>query len=151
MSIYRKAHVKVLDEIHTTGTPVRPDEEALRADAAHEEIQKRKRSKGEPSNLALPQTLAWAAKLPRDVRPYELIRSFARIANLLAANWHERGVTDRYFDQLLVDLRGNRKGFEPGVHAELVALRRYYDELRQPDAVAPPAQTPDSWEGTRKR
>jgi hypothetical protein len=84
------------------------------------------RSKGAPSNVPLPRTIAWAAKLPCDVRTDELMRSFPRIANLLAADWDEPESTYAYFDQLLVDRRGNRKGFPPGVASELVALRRYY-------------------------
>jgi len=77
----------------------------------------------------LPRTFTWAAKLPRDVQPIALMRSFPRIANLIASVWNEPDAMHDYFTDLLVDRRGNREGFPPPVHAELIALRAYYTGL----------------------
>ena len=41
------------------------------------------------------------------------MRSYGRIANLIASSWDDRDATYRYFDELLQDRRGNRKGFPP--------------------------------------
>ena len=98
----------------------------LREAAAREEVEKRKRSKAEPSSLALPRTKEWAANLPLDVQPHELIRTFGRVANLLAANWNDSAATVACFYHLLSDTRGNRKGFPPRVKTELLTLQSYF-------------------------
>ena len=128
MSIYRKIANDVPNEIGITGTrrESQKSENQSPADAAREELEKRKRSKGEPSNVVLPRTLAWADRLLSDVRTDQLIRSFPRIANLLALTWDEPEATYANFDRLFVDRRGNRRGFPPEVLSELAALRRYY-------------------------
>jgi hypothetical protein len=108
----------------------RPTEEKSEAQlliaATRNEAQKGKRGKAAPSNVALPRTLAWAAKLPPNVQPHELIRSFGRVANLLAANWDNAEATIACLNELLVDTRGCRTGFPPKVANELLALRSYY-------------------------
>lgn len=96
------------------------------AAAARNEAEKGKRSKAEPVNVPLPRTLEWAFKLPRDVQPRELLRSFGRVANLLAANWSDAEATAACFNQLLVDTRGCRRGFPPEVVNELLALQTYH-------------------------
>lgn len=101
-------------------------EAQLRADAARNEAEKSKRSKAEPTNVALPRTLEWAFNLPRDVQPQELLRSFGRVANLLAANWADADATVACFSQLLVDTRGCRRGFPQEVVKELLTLQTYY-------------------------
>jgi hypothetical protein len=109
-----------------TETKSAKSEAQLRADAARNEAEKSKRSKAEPINIALPRTLDWALKLPREVQPQELIRLFGRIANNLAANWSDPEVTVAYFSDLLVDTRGCRRGFPPQVVNELLTLQAYY-------------------------
>ena len=131
MSFYRKFAGDTLNEVTSTVTP-RPKEKSdaeRRADAAREEAARLKRSKGTPNNAPLPRTLTWAASLPADVRPHELLREFGRIANLIAASWSDPDATYRYLDDLLVDRRGNRQGFPPGVVSELLALRTHYAGL----------------------
>ena len=90
----------------------------------------RSKRKAEPANIALPITRAWAASLPNHIQLAALISTYPRIANYLAASWNEPAATHAYLDQLIVDHRGNRQGFPPGVRAELVALRNYYNMLR---------------------
>jgi hypothetical protein len=83
------------------------------------------RRKAEPANVPLRVTLDWAAQLPLKVRPAVLLRQFARIANLVAATWDDPVAFDSYMDGLLTDKRGNRKGFPPAVHHELLALKQH--------------------------
>jgi hypothetical protein len=145
MSIYRKTHVRTPDEIVKSimapakGNPALP----ARPDPQREEAEKRKRGKGQMGNEPLPLTLAWASALPADVRPDNLMRSFGRIANVLARDWDQREATYAYFDRLLVDQRGNRKGFSPEVTIELVVLREYYEELH--------LQSSDAWQSVTKK
>ena len=106
-------------------------EAQLRAAAAQNEAGKRNRSKAEPSNVALPRTLEWAFKLPREVQPHELLRSFGRVANLLAANWDDAEATVACLQDLLVDTRGCRQGFPPKVANELLVLQTYYALYRR--------------------
>jgi hypothetical protein len=128
MSIYRKIARDVPGDVPTAASQVEPPEAKVElvVDPAHEEAERSKRSRGAPSNVPLPRTLAWAAGLPSEIRPHELIRSFARIANLLAADWDDRDATSDYFDHLMTDKRGTRKGFPPEIAAELRALCSHY-------------------------
>ena len=119
-SIYRPPIASLTD------TKSAKSEAQLRADAARNEAEKSKRSKAEPINIALPRTLEWAFNLPREVQPQELIRSFGRVANNLAANWGDQDATVAYFSDLLVDTRGCRRGFPPQVVNELLGLQAYY-------------------------
>jgi hypothetical protein len=115
------------DVTNTYSTATRPPAEKsqaqLRASEAVNEAERSKRSKATPNNVALPRTVVWAAKLPGDVQPQELIRSFGRIANLLAANWDDAQATAACFNQLLTHSRGYRRGFPPKVVTELLALQ----------------------------
>jgi len=115
-----------------TDTKAPLSEAQVRAAAAQNEAGKRMRSKAEPANIALPRTLEWALHLPRSVQPHELLRSFGRVANLLAANWDDPEATVPYLQQLLVDTRGGcRRGFPPQVANELLALQTYYALYRK--------------------
>jgi len=119
-SIYRPSIASLTD------TKAGKSEAQLRADAARNEAEKSKRSKAEPANVALPRTLEWAFNLPQDVQPRELLRSFGRVANLLAASWGDAEAMTACFHELLVDTRGCRRGFPPEIVNELLALQTYY-------------------------
>lgn len=80
-----------------------------------------------PVSTLMPRTKHWISSLPFHVRPVLLAAEFARIANHLCATWHEPVSCRRYFQSLLIDRRGNRKGFPHGVLRELLALRSYYN------------------------
>jgi hypothetical protein len=82
-------------------------------------------------NTPLPATLQWAASLPPRVRPTALLRQYARIANLIAANWRNPGAFDDYMESLLTNNRGKRRGFPPDIMMELLALQRWHDTLRR--------------------
>ena len=81
------------------------------------------------NNVLLNTTLTWMARLPKDVRPMVLARRFPRIANRIAESWRLVARCEEYFDALVVDSRGKRKGFPPEVAQELTNLRGFYAEL----------------------
>jgi hypothetical protein len=56
-------------------------------------------------------------------------RHFPRIANSIAESWRRVARCEEYFDTLVVDSRGNRKGFPPEVARELIKLRGFYSTL----------------------
>jgi hypothetical protein len=120
------------------------------ASTAPEDSQWARMRRAAPGNVALPRTLEWSQQLPAEVRPRELLRSFGRIANRLAADWAETAPTYAYFDQLLVDRRGNRRGFPPQVKAELEALRRSYVVNRPAPGVTVSTRS-GAWGDVRKR
>jgi hypothetical protein len=80
----------------------------------------------QPLDEPLPATIRWVAKLPDEVRPIALLRTFPRIANVLARVWNDAAECQAYFDDLMVDQRGNRSGFPPEVLENLLTLRDYY-------------------------
>jgi len=147
MSIYHKPdQEKPSDyDVRFTDAPRSKAESTLEAE--REAAERRKRSKAEPTNIALPRTLAWAATLPADVQPTALIRLHGRIANLLALDWNDPLAIAADFDQLLIDRRGNRKGFPPIIVTELRALARHYGRP-QPSTHAGSGR---AWEDVRKR
>ena len=132
MSIYRTLGPKApKGDAMTAGTvAAEPTSRDPAADARLEAAERRKRSLGEPTNLLLPRTRAWAAKLPPEIQPHALMRNFGRIANTLALVWPDPKAADEYFDQLLVLKRPRRQGFPKDVQDELFALRRFYPRDR---------------------
>ena len=81
------------------------------------------------NRVLLDATVAWMNELPHTVRPTELARRFPRIANSIAELWGRMLRCEEYLDSMLIDQRGDRKGFPPAVAMELAALRAYYAEL----------------------
>jgi len=63
----------------------------------------------------------------------ELMQAFPRIANRLCETWKRPSVCEHYFDELLVDRRGGRKGFPLKIASELTELRAYYARLYPAD------------------
>jgi hypothetical protein len=89
-----------------------------------------KRNPQQPANVLLQHTVKWAERFPEDVRPVQLMRQYPRVANMLALLWDEPTRTQfvHYMEALLVDRRGNRRGFPPEVANDLLTLRSAYDE-----------------------
>jgi hypothetical protein len=79
--------------------------------------------------ILLDATVAWLEELPHTVRPNALASRFPRIANSIADLWRRVARCEEYLDSLVVDHRGDRKGFPPEVAQELATLRSYYAEL----------------------
>jgi hypothetical protein len=82
-----------------------------------------------PAEKPLPRTLRWVASLPPKVRPTALLRRYARIANVIAATWGHPTSLRSYMDCLFSATRANRRGFPLEVVSELIALKRYHDNL----------------------
>ena len=69
------------------------------------------------------------AELPANVRPRDLVVRFPHVANNLARVWHEPEKCREYFDSLVHDRRGGRRGFPPRVAFELTVLKQHHDAL----------------------
>lgn len=71
-------------------------------------------------------TETWANDLPMQLYPATLITRFPHIANTLARLWERPLHCERYFDSLVLDDRGVRKGFPYDAAQEVSALKAYY-------------------------
>ncbi|MGH8634470.1 MAG: hypothetical protein ACRET7_10105 [Burkholderiales bacterium] len=69
---------------------------------------------------------ALLASIEEPARPKELAAAFPRIVNRMASLWRTPRQMNRYFEQLLTDIRTGRKGFSLGILTELTTLRDYY-------------------------
>src|SRR5713226_3512341 len=69
---------------------------------------------------------ALLASIEEPARPKELAASFPRIVNRMAKLWKMPREMDRYFEDLLTDTRGKRKGFPLNILMELSTLKDYY-------------------------
>jgi propanediol dehydratase small subunit len=70
--------------------------------------------------------LTWLASIERSARPIRLAAAFPRIVNRMAKLWKVPREMDRYFEELLADTRGNRKGFPLNILMELSTLKDHY-------------------------
>ena len=85
--------------------------------------------KARPVEHILPATARWLRLLPPDVYPGALVAQYPRIVNLIAMQWNDREACPAFFNTLLVDKRGGRKGFSDAVKGDLLKLFDYwYDE-----------------------
>ena len=69
---------------------------------------------------------ALLASIEESARPKELAAVFPRIVNRMAKLWKMPREVDRYFEGLLTDTRGKRKGFPLKILMELSTLNDYY-------------------------
>src|SRR5215470_17320187 len=90
-----------------------------------------RRAQREPEVLAT-ETIEWLATLPEDLRPEELPARFPRIANALARRWRDRDLCRAYFDDVLLDKRGARRGLPDEVAEELATLKNYFETVLFP-------------------
>ena len=81
--------------------------------------------KASPIEYLFPGTQKWLDALPHRVQPHALCDFYPRIANLIAAMWQDTEGLRRYFDELLIDRRGGRRGFPQDVARDLRAIRDY--------------------------
>jgi hypothetical protein len=68
----------------------------------------------------------WLSQLPKEKRPNVLAHQFPHIANKLAALWKQPLYCELYLDNLVFDLRGDRRGFPPEIAAEIATLKAYF-------------------------
>lgn len=78
--------------------------------------------RAQPINVLLPRTAVWLGDIPEKFRPVALATQFARIANVICANWADPVARGDYLKDLLAGGRPNRKGFPPQVLRELQVL-----------------------------
>ena len=97
----------------------------LRVPGAKPEILQRKLLSFEDIVLGL-EGKALLAEIAEQVRLVETARLYPRIINRIAKLWRRSLKMDAYFENLLVDERGNRNGFPFLVVAELGALKDHY-------------------------
>jgi hypothetical protein len=142
MSIYRKFAREAPNDVLVNAVAQKAPTPSATG-AAQEDAEQSKRRKGAPMDTPLPRTFTWVTRLPQDVQPIGLMRLYPRIANLLASGWDDRDGTYQYFDELLNDRRGHRKGFPPDVMGELLALRTYFAGIHP--------TTSANWEDLTKR
>lgn len=84
---------------------------------------KRRRPPEARDRLLTPATETWLDRLPRDVRPLDLPRAYPRLANQLADRWNDASACLALLEDLVVDRRGDRRGFPARIALEIVALR----------------------------
>jgi hypothetical protein len=77
----------------------------------------------EQDRTLISSTHFWLHTVPSGAHPKRLCHLYPRIANKLAANWHNKKATEQILEDLLHDKRGNRQGFPPVITAELMRLR----------------------------
>jgi hypothetical protein len=70
--------------------------------------------------------------LDQSLRPAVLAARYPRIVNKVAELWRRPRLMDRYFDELLLDDRGNRQGFPLDILLELTALKEHYQTAAFP-------------------
>ena len=87
-----------------------------------------RRGAGTPEPIAA-QTVRWLASLPEDIRPQQLPESFTHVANKLGHVWEQPETCLAYFDDLLLDRRGGRRGFPLDVAMELAGLKNHYETV----------------------
>ena len=73
-----------------------------------------------------PEGQALLSSLEEAIRPNELAGRYPRIVNKIARDWRQPTQLDRYFQDLLMDTRGNRQGFPLKIVMELSTLREHY-------------------------
>lgn len=94
-----------------------------------------RRSAFRPVALALP-AVRWLDELPESLRPDRTAARFPHIVNTLSMHWQAPQACLAYFDELLIDSRGDRSGFPPKIARELALLKDFYES-----AVFPTNQT----------
>ena len=131
MSVYRTLHGNVASDVNINDIGRRRSSTAPADDArpATKQAAAEFVRKATPANTPFPATFKWIAGLPREVRPLELLKQFPRIANMLAQAWHDPAAFREYMFDLLIDRRGDRKGFPQDVRSELLKLRAYFDHI----------------------
>lgn len=87
------------------------------------EWRKQRRPSEARDRLLTPETEKWLDSLPLEVRPLDLPRAYPRVANLISELWANADACLAMLADLVVDQRGDRRGFPSRVALEIVALR----------------------------
>jgi hypothetical protein len=81
------------------------------------------------------QAMAWLNAFPAPLRPSHLCARYPRVANRLALCWCDPVLTERLFEDFLIDKRGTRQGFPAPVASELRRLHAHHARHLFPTAV----------------
>ena len=81
-----------------------------------------------------------------DLYPHELETRFPHVVQRIVDAWPSPELARALFEDLLVDKRGGRQGFPPGVAREIFRLSVAYDEQR-----GKPAESGDVWGAEKPR
>jgi len=132
MSVYRTLHRGVPSDVNVSDIGRQPSATSTSTDAvcvapARAEVHYVR--KALPASQPFPATFEWIASLPPEVRPFQLLKQFPRIANMLAQAWPDPAAFREYMFDLLIDRRGGRQGFPQAVRSELLQLRTYFDDI----------------------
>jgi hypothetical protein len=69
----------------------------------------------------------WIMLIPEATRPIVLAQQFPRVLNHIIELWKRPLKCDDYLESLLIDQRGNRRGFPDDVTEELAKLKEYFE------------------------
>jgi hypothetical protein len=83
----------------------------------------------QPPEPLFEATARWMETLPSTLRPAEMAKTYPRIANRLADLWKRPSRCEGYFQTLMLDTRGGRRGFPPAVAMEISALAAHYAKV----------------------
>jgi hypothetical protein len=92
----------------------------------------RQRRTEQPANELNCETREWLQTLPVEVRPDSLANDYGRIVNALRLCWSRPETCLDYFEDLLIDRRGDRQGFPGNIAMEIAMLKDYYESLVHP-------------------
>ena len=87
--------------------------------------EKRAPEKRQDQILSL-ESVAWLQSLPPNVTPHELARRYPRICNRMVERWKYPDLMIHFFDHLLIDNRGTRRGFPMTIALEIAGLQEHY-------------------------
>jgi hypothetical protein len=140
MSIYGSRRDRVLDDdepwerlmLKGIAPPKPPQSARVNEPPSPEDVARMR--KANPANTLLPLSLKWLKSVPEEARPVALATRYARVVNVLARQWNDPAACVKYFDDLLVDHRGNRQGFPVAVQTDIRILHEYFLHSRQPFA-----------------
>jgi len=88
------------------------------------------------------EAISLIERLPAEVRPLKLPEEYPRICNQIAELWTDQAQATPFFDDLLIDNRGDRNGFSLSIIMEISKLKEH---LLSPAAM----QDQDIWDLNR--
>jgi hypothetical protein len=92
-----------------------------------DESHAKQRRAQQQNNELTPATREWLQTLPVTVRPESLAIRYGRVLNALRLCWGTPETCLDYFEDLLIDRRGDRLGFPADVVIEIAVLKDYYE------------------------
>ena len=108
------------------------------AQSSLDDFKELRRSSEEADFALSDEARTWLASIEDGVRPEHVAASRPRLVNEIAKLWRRPRELNQYFDELLMDKRGNRDGFPMEVISELNELKEYFQTIIFPsDKITP--------------